>query len=111
MENQVKEWSECYGKTDKEIRLWEIRNNSLCIEGATEGHIEIRPCRFVSDEGDYENEEFLFVGMTGKGVDNSATLLLQNREDIIKLRNYLTRFLEKQKSWVDEKKVHYIFGI
>lgn len=103
-ENQLEriDWPECYGMTDKEIRLWEIRNNSLCIEGATEGHIEIHPCRFVSDEGDFENEEFLFVGMIGEGVDENATLLLQDREDIIKLRNYLTRFLEKQEFWVEK---------
>lgn len=94
------EWSECHNKTDEEIEKWEEETNSVCITGATEGLLEISPCRDLLNEGVYGNNEFLVAVMIGEGMNNESVLSLQSREDIIKLRNYLNRFLEKQEFWL-----------
>lgn len=96
------EYSSCWDKNEDEVKKWEEENKSLCLFGFNEGLIEICPTRFYREEGGkriYDLEEFLSVATVSDGNPSEALMYLWSKENIIKLRDYLTKFIEKEEDW------------
>lgn len=88
--------------TLKEIQDWEKSHKSAYIADDMGGYIEVMPARTLDDDNSLSNEEFLYMLAVNATAYSVISLQFSNREDIIKLRDYLTRFIEKQEFWVEK---------
>ena len=96
------EYSSCWVKDEEEVKEWEEDNNSLCLFGLDGGMIEISPTKFYREENGkriYDMDEFLCVVTVSDGSPSESLMHLWNKKDIIKFRDYLTKFIEKEEDW------------
>lgn len=97
------EYSSCWNKDSDEIIKWEEENKAVCIYGSNEGLIELVPSRFFNRDKDgnkiYAPGEHLFISMVEDNSNSEAYIIIENREEMIKMRDYLTRFIEKEEYW------------
>lgn len=96
------EYSSCWDKSEEGVKNWEDDNKSLCLPGFDGGLIEISPTKFYREENGkriYDMDEFLCVVTVSEGNPSESLVYLWNKKDIIKLRDYLTKFIEKDEDW------------
>lgn len=97
------EYSSCWNKDSDEIIKWEEENKAVCIYGSNEGLIELVPSRFFNRDKDgnkiYTPGEHLFISMVEDNSNSEAYIIIENRKEMIKMRDYLTRFIEKEEYW------------
>jgi hypothetical protein len=102
MEEFSPKYSSCWGKDEEAVKNWEKDNNSLCLYGFSEGLIEVSPTRFYREENGkriYDMDEFLCVVTVSDSEPSESIMYLWNKKDAIKLRDYLTKFIEKEEDW------------
>lgn len=93
---------ECYDVTPEEEKQWEERNKSLCIHGGNEGIMELKPVRFYTEKDGHkvwDDFEDLVISMVDENSNSEAYINLMEKDDIVRLRDYLTQFLEKDEFW------------
>lgn len=93
---------ECYDVRPEEEEQWEKENKSLCIHGCNEGVMELKPVRFYNEKNGVkilEKSEDLVISMVDENSNSEAYINLMDKKDIIKLRDYLTKFIEKEEFW------------
>ena len=96
------EFIKCYDKSFEDIEKWENENNAICVGGSSEGLIELLPTRFFHLENGrriWSSEEALHVSILSDDTSSESFITLCNKSEMIKLRDYLTRFIEKEENW------------
>lgn len=93
-------YSESWNMTFEEIEKWEKEQHCLHISDGSGGLLEVKPMRVVDKDGNYGNEELLHFTSVDQAFTAEVPLLIADRNEIIKLRDYLNRFLQKTEFWV-----------
>lgn len=95
----------------KTIQKWEKENNAFAI--FEDGVLGVEPTKTFSltENGEkvFNRQEVLVFSIweetePGEKVGKSASTLITKKEDIIRLRDYLTKFIEKDEDWFDIEK-------
>ena len=88
--------------TSSEIEEWERSNETVSIHFDDGGCLEIQLCKsYLTDE--YERkiigteEPILMFSMCNKFYDNEVSELCSSKEDIVKLRDYLNKTIDRFK--------------
>lgn len=95
-------YSSCWNKDVDEIVKWVKENNALFIGGSSEGCLEITPTKFYSEDSGvrvWEKQERLSVVMVDDMFNSEAHITIYSKENAIALRDYLTKFIEKEEDW------------
>lgn len=95
-------YSECWNKNFDEIEKWESDNRSLYIGGSNEGCIEVTPTKFYTEvEGVkvWDNIERLSIVVVDDMFNSESHITIWSKENAIALRDYLTKFIEKDEDW------------
>ena len=95
-------YSSCWNKDSDEIINWEKENKAVCIPGSNEGLIEVTPIKFYCEDSGvrvWEKQERLSVVMVDDMFNSEAHITIYSKENAIALRDYLTKFIEKEEDW------------
>lgn len=102
MENNELKYICTSDMTSSEIEEWERSNETVSIHFDDGGCLEIQLCKsYLTDE--YERkiigteEPILMFSMCNKFYDNEVSELCSSKEDIVKLRDYLNKTIDRFK--------------
>lgn len=103
-EDETPQWEyvKCYDIAPEEEERWEEEHKGICIHGGNEGVMELKPIRFYTTKNGqkiWEDFEDLVISMVDENSNSEAYINLTDKKDIIKLRDYLTKFIEKDEFW------------
>ena len=96
------EYSSCWNKDSDEIIQWEKENNAIFIGGSNEGCMEIAPVKFYCEDSGvrvWDKQERLSIVMVDDIFKSEAHVTIYSKENVIALRDYLTKFIEKEEDW------------
>lgn len=93
-------------KEAQAILNWEKENNAVAI--FEDGLLAVHPTKtFLLDENGekkFNNQEVLVFNIweeaePGEKAGKTASVLVTDKEEVIRLRDYLTKFIEKEEDW------------
>lgn len=106
-----KEWRPDYSETwemdDDEVIKWEEKNHSAKILCADD-YLEVMPTKpyHINKSGEkVYTDEVLYMSMTSINPLGECSVVIESKKEIIKLRDFLTKFIEKDENWFDIKKI------
>lgn len=100
------EWEPEYAHTtdmiNGEIEEWAFKNHGIAIPSYEGGRLEITPTRFLykgMHGKRWDKNEALCIVACNFEDEEEAMITIESKKDIIELRDYLTRFIEKDEDW------------
>lgn len=110
-EVQEEDWKPEYSHTCDmslaEIEKWEQEEKRVSIPSWEGGRLEVSPTRaYCEDTGErvWDKHEMIHIVACNYDREEECYLSLYDKKEIIKLRDYLTKFIEKDKDWFDIEK-------
>ena len=95
------EYSQTWNMDCDEVSEWEENKHSIKVQCADDW-LEVIPTRLhhIGELGQkiYSNE-VLFISMTSINPFEECSAIMESKKEIIKLRDYLTKFIEKDEDW------------
>ena len=100
------EWNPEYAETSdmnySEIEEWACKNHGFAIPSTEGGRLQITPTRFLYESMNgkrWGKNEALCIVACNFEREEEAMITIESKESIIELRNYLTKFIEKDEDW------------